>query len=548
MRKLRRQRPPLQDMQIPKYPFEQIAIDTSGPFSESYEGNRYIINVIDLFSGWPESFATKSKSAETVAQILIEHIIPRHACPRVIVSDNGTEFCNAVIDQISAFFNIKHIRTSVYHPQANGKCERFNRVQNDMLSKMIDRSQRDWDTKIPSILSAYRTAKNETTKFSPFYIMYGRDPVLPMDTLLAPKYRYQGEEYVPTMLENLHGAYHQVRHNLERSHEKNKIYYDRKAKPVNLKVGDLVYFRDPSQATQSSKLTSQWRPFYRIIKALSEVTFVIKDQLSGGTKVVNAHNLRVADPNTLWKHVTEEPTSINSKYQQKEKSLIPLRVQPPRRSKFSAADLDEFSEPELEPVIETVPSSSPEPAGEPVLTPSLECSEPDKLPPIPENLPPLPETESETEPISSDEDDVPLAELQRRWREEKQSKEIEENLPLSELAEKLTAEKQSETAVPLGVPVKRPYVLDESLSSSDSETQPPPTKYAVGNDSDADSANDQTDTETADIGACVKTVSVVTNNSVDKMSLLSLMMATHQSMVARSQSLMERMMSQIEKL
>ena len=256
--------------------------------------SRARVNVIDLFSGWPESFATKSKSAETVAQILIEHIIPRHACPRVIVSDNGTEFCNAVIDQISAFFNIKHIRTSVYHPQANGKCERFNRVQNDMLSKMIDRSQRNWDTKIPSILSAYRTAKNETTKFSPFYIMYGRDPVLPMDTLLAPKYRYQGEEYVPTMLENLHGAYHQVRHNLERSHEKNKIYYDRKAKPVNLKVGDLVYFRDPSQAMQSSKLTSQWRPFYRIIKALSEVTFVIKDQLSGGTKVVNAHNLRVS--------------------------------------------------------------------------------------------------------------------------------------------------------------------------------------------------------------------------------------------------------------
>ena len=153
---------------------------------------------------------------------------------------------------------------------------------------------------------------------------------------------------------------------------------------------------------------------------------------------MNAHNLRVADPKTLWKHVTEEPTSINSKYQQKERSLIPLRVQPPRRSKFSAADLDEFPEPELEPVIETVPSSSPEPAGEPVLTPPprLECSEPDKLPPIPENLPPLPETESETEPMSSVEDDIPLAELQRRWREEEQREEIEENLPLSELAEK----------------------------------------------------------------------------------------------------------------
>ena len=74
-----------------------------------------------MFSGWPEVFPTKSKSAETVAKILMEYIIPRHSCPRVIVSDNGTEFCNAVIVQINAFFNIKHITTSIYHPQANGK-------------------------------------------------------------------------------------------------------------------------------------------------------------------------------------------------------------------------------------------------------------------------------------------------------------------------------------------------------------------------------------------------------------------------------------------
>ena len=509
MRKLRRQRPPLQDMQIPKYPFEQIAIDTSGPFPESYDGNRYIINVIDLFSGWPESFATKSKSAETVAQILMEYIIPRHACPRVIISDNGTEFCNAVIEQISAFFNIKHIRTSVYHPQANGKCERYNRVQNDMLAKLVDRSQRDWDTKIPGILSAYRTAKNESTKFSPFFILYGRDPVLPVDTLLAPKYRYQGEEYVPTMLENLHGAHHMVRHNLARSHERNKIYYDKKAKPVNLKVGDMVYFRDPSEANQSSKLSSHWQPFYRVIKALSDVTFVIKNQLSGGTKVVNAHNLRFADPNTLWEHITEEPEHINSKYQHKERSFIPLRVQPPRRSKFSAADADyEPSEPEQESV------------SEPVSPSVLESPEPEKVTTIPENLPSLPDSASETEQMS-DEDEIPLADLQRRWREEKEQEEIEENLPLSELAEKLNAGKQSEPAEKPYVPVKRPRDSSES-STSDTEIQSPPEKYGCRGTSDVDS---DTDNDLADIGACMKSVKVNvkhTNSNLSKERLFCL--------------------------
>ena len=535
MRKLKRQRPPLQDMQIPKYPFEQIAIDTSGPFPESFNGNRYIINVIDLFSGWPESFATKSKSAETVAQILIEKIIPRHSCPRVIVSDNGTEFCNAIIEQISAFFNIKRIRTSIFHPQGNGKCERFNRVQNDMLAKMVSPSQRDWDTKLPAILSAYRSAKNETTKYSPFYILYGRDPILPMDTLLSPKYRYQGEDYVPTMLENLHSAYHQVRHNLARSHEKNKMYYDRKAKPVNLKVGDMVYFRDPSEATQSSKLSSNWKPFYRVVKVLSDVTYVIKNQLSGGTKVVNAHNLRLADPTTLWKNVTEEPTGINHKYEQHKRSFIPLplRVQPPRRSKFSAADVGDGPsyESEPEPVRETVPPVIPN------------QHEPEKLPPIPENLPELPETESEPEQMT-DEDDLPLAELQRRWREEKAQEEIEENLPLSELAKNL-ASKPSEPVETPSVPVKRPRDRSES-SSSDLETRSPSGKYSCVEPSDVDSDSTDIDTDLS-TGECMARVEV-TNPSVSKAQLLSQLMKAQQTMMEKNQAMMDQMLAVVSKL
>jgi len=534
MRKLRRERPPLQNMQIPKYPYEQISIDTSGPFPESYNGNRYIINIIDLFSGWPESFATKSKSAETVAQILIEHIIPRHACPRVIVSDNGTEFCNAVIDQISAFFNIKHIRTSVYHPQANGKCERYNRVQNDMLAKLVDRSQRDWDTKIPAILSAYRTAKNESTKYSPFYILYGRDPVLPVDTLLSPKYRYQGDEYVPTMLENLHNAYHHVRHNLARSHEKNRQYYDRTAKPVKLKVGDMVYFRNPADDTHSSKLSSHWKPFYRIVKAISDVTFVIKNQLSGETKIVNANNLRLADPHTHWENISGEPTHINSKYDKSQKSFIPLRIQPPRRSKFSAADVsdDHFHEPEPELVKNSVP------------IPLSENQLPENLPLTPEILPDLPESESDENQISSDEDDLPLATLQQRWKREKEQEEIEENLPLAELSKKLDLEKSQKTIETPMTYAKRPFDRSES-NSPDSETRSPPDKFSRHALSDLDS--DSTDTEGLDVGACMKNESV-TNNSVSKAKLLSQLMKVQQSMMEKNQIMMERMLAQIEQM
>jgi len=541
MRKLRRLRPPLQKMQIPKYPFEMISIDTCGPFPESYEGNRYIINVIDLFSGWPESFATKSKSAETVAQLLIEHVIPRHACPRVIVSDNGTEFCNSVVDQISAFFNIKHITTSIYRPNSNGKCERYNRVQNDMLAKLVDKTHRNWDSKIPAILSAYRTAVNDTTKFSPFYVLYGRDPVLPIDTLLSPKYRYQGEEYVPTMLENMHNAHHQVQHNLVKGHERNKIYYDKKAKPVNFTVGDMVYFRDPTEAAaQHSKLASNWKPFYRVVKAHSDVTFVIKNQLSGHTKVVNAHNLRKANSENMWENITENPSHIDSKYRQKHKSNIPIRVQPSRRSKYSAVrDYNKSPEPRGEMI--SIPSTSDlqdrqvsRPRRLSASDVNDNCSNETIVPNLSE-IPELPEDDLE---FSSD-DDIPLAELQRRWkRQNEPDSDIEINLPLSKIAKRQQNENSEPSVETPRETVKRPRNLSESPNSKDVETRSPPDKFSKRELSGSDSDISE-DTEGSAADECCASVNV-TNPKV-KENLLLKLMENHGNM-------MERMMTEISQI
>ena len=96
-RKMKKTKAPMQDMPIPQYPFDIIGIDTCGPFPETELGNKYIVTIVDHFSSWPEAYATRDKSAETVASILVEHIFPRHSCPRVLLSDRGTEFVNAVV-------------------------------------------------------------------------------------------------------------------------------------------------------------------------------------------------------------------------------------------------------------------------------------------------------------------------------------------------------------------------------------------------------------------------------------------------------------------
>ena len=128
-RMLKQHSTPLQEMDKVTYPFQKVGIDTCGPYPATLQGNRYILTIVDIYSGWPEAFAIPDKSAETIANIILDELIPRHSCPVTIVTDNGTEFKNSVMETLCQNLNIKHIFTSTYHPEGNGKTERFHRVR-----------------------------------------------------------------------------------------------------------------------------------------------------------------------------------------------------------------------------------------------------------------------------------------------------------------------------------------------------------------------------------------------------------------------------------
>jgi hypothetical protein len=110
-RQKKQYRAPMQHMPTPQYPFEIVAIDTCGPFPQTHSGNQYIITIVDHMTSWPELFAVPDKTANTVAELLLNQFIPRHGCPKYLLSDNGTEFCNSVIalitkkDENSSFTN-----------------------------------------------------------------------------------------------------------------------------------------------------------------------------------------------------------------------------------------------------------------------------------------------------------------------------------------------------------------------------------------------------------------------------------------------------------
>ena len=104
-------------------------------------GNKHILTIIDHLTGWPEAFPIPGKSTDTIASTFINHYLPVHMCPRYILSDNGTEFKNQLMDQVLQQLSINYIFSAPYHPQSNRKMEVFHKYLKTKLKKLCKKIQ-----------------------------------------------------------------------------------------------------------------------------------------------------------------------------------------------------------------------------------------------------------------------------------------------------------------------------------------------------------------------------------------------------------------------
>ncbi|KAL5477394.1 hypothetical protein EMCRGX_G024189 [Ephydatia muelleri] len=163
-----------------------IGVDLIGPLPETQKGNKYIMTVSCPFSKWPEATALPDKTARGVAEFLFL-CFTRHGCCKVKISDQGREFVNQVNDELCRLCGIQCNMTSAYHPQSNGLDERFNQTLQRQLLKFVESEQNSWDQFLDAILFSYRVSCQDSTKHSPFYLVYDRQPRLPIEfTMKCP--------------------------------------------------------------------------------------------------------------------------------------------------------------------------------------------------------------------------------------------------------------------------------------------------------------------------------------------------------------------------
>eukprot|EP00745_Piridium_sociabile_P043738 TRINITY_DN8997_c0_g2_i9.p1 TRINITY_DN8997_c0_g2~~TRINITY_DN8997_c0_g2_i9.p1 ORF type:complete len:902 (-),score=147.63 TRINITY_DN8997_c0_g2_i9:1001-3472(-) len=268
--------------------------------------------MIDVATRYPDAVPLRDISSITVAESLLS-IFSRLGFPKEILSDQGTQFNSELMKQFHALCGCKGIRTSPYHPQANGHVERFHGTLKNMMKKVIRNQPKAWHRYLPALLFACRELPSESTGFSPFQLLFGREVRGPVallqetwtgkdgqDTEAKPLYSYLFE------LKNMIADSCQIAmENSASSSSKGKMYFDKKAKKRQFQVNDEVLVLLPSD---SNKLLSSWAGPFPVMKVLHPDYKIL---VKGKEKVFHANMLKkyIRRTSVITPEVTQTATS-----------------------------------------------------------------------------------------------------------------------------------------------------------------------------------------------------------------------------------------------
>ncbi len=285
---------PLRPLPLMQVPFERIGMDLIGPLERSARGHRFALVLVDYATRYPEAVALRNISAKSVAEALFS-MISRVGIPKEILTDQGMAFMSRTIRELYELLGIKLIRTSVYHPQTDGLVEQFNRTLKTMIRKFVHEDAKNWDKWLEPLLFAVREVPQASTGFSPFELLYGRQPRGVLDVLRetweeGPSESKNEIQHVLDLRTKLHTLGKLSMENLLQAQDKQSRLYNRGARLRNFTPGDKVLVLLP---TSSSKLLAKWQGPFEVTRQVGDLNYeVVRTDRSGARQIYHLNLLK----------------------------------------------------------------------------------------------------------------------------------------------------------------------------------------------------------------------------------------------------------------
>ena len=269
---------PYTPLPIPTQPWEDLSMDFIVALPRTQRGKDSILVVVDRFSKMAHFVAChKTDDASHVADLFFKEVVRLHGLPRSMVSDRDSKFLSHFWRSLWGRLGTKLLFSTSHHPQTDGQTEVTNRTLGTILRTLVRKSLRDWDVKLAHAEFAYNRSPNATTGHSPFEVLYGLNPIMPLELSALPfgVHKSVDANEKAKAMKKLHES---IRGQIAKSNEAYKRRINKHRRTTQLQPGDLVWLhlrKDRFPSKRKSKLAPRAEGPFEVLERVNDNAYKI---------------------------------------------------------------------------------------------------------------------------------------------------------------------------------------------------------------------------------------------------------------------------------